>query len=153
MAKAAPKYLAREMSMSEAVSEAMSELQTLAEEMREAFDNTPESLQGGGVGEARGEAADNLENLSEPDVPTSLEAIKVAWSVRELSPSKLRKQSRSDRRNDALETLSAVTAKLEEIKDDEASSEELAGDAETLRDEIENLMSDAENVEFPGMYG
>jgi len=148
MAKAAPKYLAREMSMSEAVSEAMSELQTLAEEMREAFDNTPESLQGGGVGEARGEAADNLENLSEPDVPTSLEAIKVAWSVRELSPSKLRKQSRSDRRNDALET-----AKLEEIKDDEASSEELAGDAETLRDEIENLMSDAENVEFPGMYG
>ena len=160
MAKAAPKFLPREMSMADAVSDAMSELQALGEEMREAYDNTPESLQQSGVGEARGEAADNLENLNEPDVPEALQAVVVSWSVRELSPSAARKQSRSDRRDAALETLSAVTAKLEDIKDYEAKegeapeyTESQREEAESFLDEVQTLIDDAEAVEFPGMYG
>jgi len=175
MAKAAPKYEPREMSMSDAVSDAFSALESLGEEMRESYDNTPENFQQSGVGEARGEAADALENLSEPSVPSELEEIKVSWSVPVLSPSKARKQSRSDRRYDATATLQAVISALEDIRDyDQPENENEEGEAlkegdagyekpeydeatvEAARDfidEVQNLIDEAEAVEFPGMYG
>ena len=71
----------RQLTIADAISEAYGELQTIGEEMREAFDNTPESLQSGGVGEARGEAADALENISELDVPEALQDIQAADEV------------------------------------------------------------------------
>jgi len=166
MVKAAPKYQARELTVADAVSEAFSELQQLGEEMRDAFDNTPESLQGSGVGEARGEAADALENLSEPDAPDELAAIMVNWSVRVRTPSQQRKLSRADRRDDATSTLSAVISKLEDIRDYEPEtddegkvtgerefSEEQVDAAGDFIDEVQNLIDEAEAVTFPGMYG
>jgi hypothetical protein len=163
------------MSISDAVSDAFGNLQALGEEMREVFDNTPENFQTSGVGEARGEAADALENLSEPYVPGELEGIVVSWSIPVLSPSKQRRQSRSDRRNDAIATLQAVVSRLEEIRDYEQpknendDGEELkegqpgyekpeyeqsaVDEADSFIDEIENLISEAEDVNFPGMYG
>jgi hypothetical protein len=156
----APKTVDRELTIEDAVSEALGELTSLAEEMREAFDNTPESLQNDGVGAARGEAADALENISEPDVPEELrgDKFKVKWAVRVLSPSAMRRQSRSDRRYEAIETLSQVVNRLEEIEDEdnkfskEVSKEEREA-ADGLRDEVQAVIDEAEAVEFPGMYG
>ena len=51
----------------DAISTAFGIIEDLATEMRDAYDNTPESLQSSGVGEARGEAADALEGISEVD--------------------------------------------------------------------------------------
>ena len=153
MAKA--KFQDRELTIADAVSEAMGEIQSLAEEMREAFDNTPESLQNDGVGAARGEAADNLENISEPDVPNELqdEAFKVKWKVKILSPSAQRRKSRSDRRYEAVETLNQVVHTLEEIQDDEKLSDEVKNAATSFIDEVQKVIDEAEAVEFPGMYG
>jgi hypothetical protein len=150
-----PTSIQRELTIEDAVSEAFGEIQSLAEEMREAYDNTPEALQNSGVGEARGEAADNLENISEPEVPTELQGdkFKVTWQVPVLSPSKQRKRSRSNRRYDAIETLNQVVARLEELKEDEEQSEEVREAAESFVDDVQTVIDEAESVEFPGMYG
>lgn len=153
MAKAKTQDL--EMTIEDAVSEAFGELQSLGEEMRDAYDNTPESLQNDGVGAARGEAADALENINEPDVPTELQGdnFKVKWTVKILSPSAQRRQSRSDRRYEAVETLNQVVQYLGEIQDDEKMSDDVKDAATILIDEIQTVIDEAEAVEFPGMYG
>lgn len=135
----------RKLSVADAVSEAWGELEELGQEMREAFENTPESLQSGGVGEARGEAADALENLTEPDVPEKLGALEITFSQMPLK----KKSSRADRRDQAVNTLDAVVTFL----DDEEACEGEEDERNQLRDEIENLKDEAESVEFPGMYG
>jgi hypothetical protein len=155
MAKRAPKTYERELTIEDAIFEAYGELQSLGEEMREAYDNTPESLQNDGVGAARGEAADNLENINEPEVPTLLqgEKFKMKWTVRVHPPSK--RLSRSDRRYEAVETLNQVVAFLEEIQESEGdnySSDEKQA-ASDFVDEVQQMIDEAENVEFPGMYG
>jgi len=151
----APKMTEHEMSIEDAISSAMSEIQSLADEMREAFDNTPESLQGSAAGQAREEAADNLENISEPDVPTELQGsgFVVKWSTKTLSPSAMRKQSRSDRRYEAVETLCAVVSHLEKISEDKELSKEVREAAENFVDDVQSVIDDAEAVDFPGMYG
>lgn len=137
--------------ISDAVSGAFSIVEELAGEMREAFDNTPESLQNSGVGEARGEAADNLENISEVDVPERF--TNEEWSVTWVEyPSGKRGLSRSKRRDNAVAAMDAVIARLDEVIDD-STDEARVSDAETLRDDLENAKSELEAVEFPGMYG
>lgn len=147
----------RELTIEDAVSEAFGELQSLGEEMRESYDNTPESLQQSAVGEARGEAADALENISEPDVPTELQGdkFKVKWTVLVLSPSAQRRQSRSARCAEACATLTAVTEHLgaiEENKESKFSKKEQQA-ASDFVDDVQQIIDEAEGVEFPGMYG
>jgi hypothetical protein len=132
-----------ERTLEEAVSEAFSELEGLAQEMREAFDNTPESLQNSGAGEARGVAADTLEEISEAEVPEELKSLKVSWA---LFPKK--NKSRAARRDDAVTILDECIQMLADLED-EAQKEA----AEGFVDELENAKDTAESVEFPGMYG
>lgn len=134
--------------LASAVSDAFGELQALGEEMREAFDNTPESLQQGGAGAARGEAADALENFSEPDVPESVAALSVTITRNQYGR---RGPSRSERRDDACAILAAAIEALDSMDDDIPQQQK--DDGETLRDELDNLQSEAELVEFPGMFG
>lgn len=143
------KLTEKTLTIADAISEAMGEIQSLAEEMREAYDNTPESLQQSGVGEARGEAADNLENVNEPDVPAEIEKIEVKWSY---FPLKAR-ASRRERRDEAVSTLNVVMEHLDEIINDDKEEQEQRDAAESLRDDIDNVISEVESVEFPGMYG
>lgn len=145
----------RELTIEDAISEAYGDLESLAGEMRDAFDNTPESLQNDGVGAARGEAADALENISEPTVSDELQGdkFKVKWTVRVLSPSALRKQSRSSRRDEAVQTLNAVVERLEEFETDDKATDEEKQAASEFVDEIQQMIDEAEAVEFPGMYG
>lgn len=130
--------------VADAVSSAFGTIEELANEMREAFDNTPESLQQSGVGEARGEAADALENLSEPDVPESLADLEFEHTTFPIKGW----PSRSKRRDEVTSILHAVIDMLDNIDDDIITT-----DASSLRDELDNLISEAEEVEFPGMYG
>jgi len=79
--------------VAEAITTAFSTIEELAEEMRKAYDNTPESLQNSGAGEARGEAADALEGIEEPEAPGSIQDLAVVVSQLPLK----RKASRGDR--------------------------------------------------------
>jgi hypothetical protein len=151
-----PKTIERELTIEDAISEALGEITTLAEEMREAFDNMPESLQSSAVGEARSEAADNLENISEPDVPAELRGDKfnVKWTVRVLSPSAERKQSRASRRDEATEILTQIVVRLEELADGDSQIEAQVKEAASVFvDEVQQIIDEAEAVEFPGMFG
>jgi hypothetical protein len=74
--------------LAEVVSEAFEMLAELGNEMREAFDNSPESLQQTAVNQAREAAADALEYLEAPDVPAELAELQVTWSEVHRPPSR-----------------------------------------------------------------
>ncbi len=150
-----PKVRERELTIEDAVSEACGEIASLAEEMREAYDNTPESLQQSPVGEARGEAADALENISELDVPEELQGdeFKVRWRVHLLTPKQQMKQSRSARCAEAVTTLEQVVERLSLLQDDLAYTWAVREAATAFIDDVQGVIDDAEGVEFPGMYG
>jgi hypothetical protein len=149
--KRRPKFIERKETLAEAVSWAFTDLTGLGDEMREAFDNTPESLQQSGVGMAREEAASTLECLSQPDVPAELAEVQVMWSEVSRAPS--RHVSRAMRRDDAIAILDACVSVLSETADNESNPQDLRNAASCLRDEIEGAKEEAEYVEFPGMYG
>jgi hypothetical protein len=138
----------RTMLICEAIADSCGEIGILAEEMREAFDNTPESLQNSGVGEARGVAADALECITEPYVDDSVKGIEIKFN----QPSLRKRPSRSDRCSYAVFVLQVVVDKLEEVIEDETTPEDTKRDAEGLRDEVQNVIDEAEAVEFPGMF-
>ena len=148
MPKEAPQM--RKSTIGDAVSDAIGEIQALAEEMREAYDNTPESLQSSGVGEARGEAADNLEQIEEPDVPEELKDIPV--EILDPKPRK-RGYSRASRRDQSVYILDVVIDALNTHIDAPDVSQDIKDTAETFRDDLENVKDNAECVEFPGMFG
>jgi len=136
------KYEVKEMELSQVISEACDRLSELGDEMQEAFDNTPKGLQGSAIGEARQEAADQLTGLDKPSYHESLEAIKVKVNVPVRTVSAARRLSRSDRRDDAVALLRAALETLQE-------SESFSGVDELVSD-LEQLIDDAEAVEFPG---
>src|SRR5215470_3705589 len=106
-----------ELTIGDAVSTGFSMLEELGGEMREVFDNMPESLQTSPVGEARNEAADALENISEPTVPDNLTELKFQY----LEFRHKRYVSRSARRDEAVSYLEQVKSFLEEL---DSSSED-----------------------------
>ena len=133
---------------------AFSEIGSLAEEMREAYDNTPESLQQSGAGEARGTAADELENhVDAPDVHESLVDLPATYTP---LAQRRRGYSRSDRRSQATYELQvavdalgevvsssedAITAKEAEIEQAESgdATEEQKNSLDALQAELEKL--------------
>lgn len=147
----------------DAINTAFSTIEDLASELREAYENTPESLQQSGAGEARGEAADTLENISEPDVPECAQELPVAFTHMPLP----RRSSRSDRLADGLgyayQAIEVIEERIEVLtkqqsdndKDDSAVAEtqEEIDALDSLRDEVTTMIEEAESVEFPGMFG
>jgi len=130
------------------IEEAFDTITELAEEMREAFDNTPESLQEGDVGQRRQEAADALENFSLPDIPAEAGDITVLFL-----PS-LDLSSRSKRADEAANKLRTAAEAIADFLSDD--NEDTEGDNQALKDlaeQVENDASELEGVEFPGMYG
>jgi hypothetical protein len=135
-----------------AIDDAFSALETLGGEMRDAYDNTPESLQQSDVGNMRDEAANVLEGLSQPDVPQKLYDIPCSYTEdRRLY------QSRSRQRDEAVCMLDAARCALEEFNVGSVATgdegEELDSDRDTLVEEVQQLIEDAEGVEFPGRNG
>lgn len=149
------------------ISDAFSEIESLAEEMREAFENTPESLQGSGAGEARGEAADNLESLhsDQPDIPDICTEIEVYFL-----PAK-DTSSRAKRASAVQDMLSSAAGEIrsfiENYEEDEEEGKEVKegeegeekkdapdmDELESLADKLEEIGEEVGGITFPGMYG
>jgi len=139
------------------ISDAFGEIESLADEMREAFDNTPESLQGSGAGEARGEAADTLENLhgDQPDVPEVCAEMSCVFI-----PSK-DLGSRPKRASGVQDMLTTAAGEIRQYIEDKQEEEEGKKDEdktdfselEELADKCEEIGEEVGGVSFPGMYG
>jgi hypothetical protein len=139
----------RKLSAADALSEAFSEITSLGEEMREAFDNTPEVFQSSEVGTRREEAADALESISEVEAPEYLADVIVTAAVRKYGR---RGPSRAARHDDATALMSMVIDVIREIEDTEADDDRRT-ELSDLADEIEAAKDTADAVEFPGAYG
>ena len=123
--------------MADLVDGAFATLEDLAGEVGGWYDNLPEGLQSGDKGSALDDARNTLESLSQPDVNEHLGGLEVYYEpVDEI-------RSRASRRDEAINRLQAVVDVLADSDDEEAKE---------LSDELENAISEAEGVEFPGMY-
>jgi hypothetical protein len=142
------------------VDDGYSAIEELRDEMQECYDNMPESLQGGDIGQRRQEAADALDNIAgnRPDVPEQ-----VAGETLVFLPA-LDQESRAKRAANAADMLSSAAGAIREwidaepekkegesvTEDEPESREDIANEcADTLENDAEELSS----VEFPGMYG
>ncbi len=135
------------------VSDAISELESLAEECREVVDNSGEKLAETQRIQTFSSTADTLEGISEPEVPDAISSLDISYS--ESRPSrKGRGTSRATRRDNAVSILQAAVEAAQGFLDDEDNKEHDArDDVQTFIDEVENIVSEVEDCEFPGMYG
>lgn len=129
------------------VSDALSELQALGEELREWFDNMPENLQGSAKGDEVSGAADALEAIDEDiDIPEVLRDLSVSYLVTK------RARSRSDRRDECITMLTAAEDALRSRVEEQTQAKEDASEAQDVADSIQSVIDEAEAVDFPGMY-
>jgi len=145
--------------VSEAVNAGYSALSWLAEEARDIVDNAPEGINQTARIHAFESTMYTLESLDEPDVPSAVADLLASWC--EVQPRGARKPlSRSDRCSNAIVALAAAKSVAEEWladhepheSDDEEEQEE-RDDVEMLVNVLSDAISEAEGVEFPGMFG
>jgi hypothetical protein len=131
-----------------AVNTAFSGIEEIGSEMRDWFDNMPENLQGSGKGDEVSEAADTLEGVSEPDVPSCI-------AEREFDrcyfPPKKR-MSRSARLDEYLDYARQAVTEMQAALDEPHYSEEEKAEIESCVSETQDMIDEAEGVSFPGMY-
>lgn len=154
-------------SLESAVSSALSEIESLKDEMDEIKSNMENAnMEHLPKYETASEAYDALDSAQEPDVPEAVGELSVEYNE-EVNKRKGRGPSRAVRLSNAVAQLQACVAALEyyesarqdiadnedaETVDQEVAQSEI-DEASELRDELETIINDVENVEFPGMYG
>ena len=132
------------------VDEAYEEIADLRDEMQEAFDNTPESLQETEVAQARSEAASQLDIFADdsPSVPESISSVSII-----LYPSP-NQTSRADRAGGVAVMLRHVAEAARQFL--EGAKKLKKAELKEINEFCQQLESQAdeiENVEFPGMFG
>ena len=142
-----------------AIGDAMSEFQTLGEEMRETADN----MEGANMGHMQkcqdaAEAADELEqHTDEPYVPEFLQDLKVTTTELR-NRNKRRGNSRSTRLSNAQSLLQAARDCVQEFIDEKQKDDPDGKEAERQIEKAEQLIIDLDEhcefeVNFPGMFG
>ena len=130
------------------VSDAYSEIDELASEMREWHDGMGENLQCSSNGEAVGEAADALENCQDqPDIPESIEDLELTFLPC------LKITSRAARASEAASMLRDAASRIEGHIESSSLSQEDEDDFQGIVDHMVNHADELETVSFPGMYG
>ena len=142
------------------ISDAFSEIDSLASEMRENADNMEgTNLEQTEKYQATSDAADTLESVQEPTLPDAVAGLPITY-YENVNRRKGRGPSRSVRLSNAVAVISAardavdtwVNERTEELGDKVDENEEVQEAIEFVG-ELENVESEAEGVEFPGMYG
>ena len=132
------------------VDDAYGIVEELHEELQEAYENMPWALQGGPVGEARQEAATELETISgdQPELPDFLA------SVRLVHYPPLHQTSRHDRAGGAADMLQAAVKAVEDYRKSGVKLKK--ADAKALDEfaaQLEDHATQIGDVDFPGMFG
>lgn len=142
-------------SIADCVSMGFSDLEELASEAREIVDNASEGLAQTQRIQTFDETASSLENITEPEIPETIDATtQLTYSEQ----TKRKGCSRAVRCSNAVSKLSAVVSWCEDRLNELADKEDdpafvTCEDIETLRDDCQQAIDEAEGVEFPGMYG
>lgn len=148
--KRLPQPAPRDVGPVDLVQEAFGDITSLAEEMRTWADNMEEKFGATQKFQDVEAAADALENLDEPDVTiTALNDHKLSWQ--DPRP-RLRGYSRATRAMHACDMLRAVEDKMRELEDELPPDDPQHDAATALAEECENLISELEGIDFPGMY-
>lgn len=156
------KTVERKADLTACISDAYSEISSLAEEMQEAYDN----MTGGGMSDDHpkvslvSEARDTLEGKDEPEVPDVLDGIEVTWQE-QIPKDKRHKTARWARLANACAALGAAAEAVREASSDNGMEgpdaanyvEEFETAQEELADALEETMGEVEGVEFPTMFG
>lgn len=132
------------------VNSAFKAIEALGSEMRETADNMDSNNLGATDKCQRcAEAADTLEGISAAEVPECLASVPISYG--ESVPSrKGRGTSRAVRLANAVELLQAAREFAEDVSDLDKSG---AQERDEFVTELDSAISDAEGVEFPGMFG
>lgn len=134
--------------LKDVVEEAMSEIESLKDELDEWYNNMPESFQQGSKGDELQEAIDGLDSAHgqyNEGAPEWLMELPVYAPPHEGS-------SRSDRCAGATNALRQAADAIEEALKKEEEGSERASDADELMNELNSVADEAEGVCFPGMY-
>ena len=131
------------------IGDACAQLEELAGECDDAYNNFPNSDHP--KAQAFSDAASALQSASEPDVPEWMADLPVVYSE-SVPTRKGRAAGRAVRCGNACAMLQAAAEKAREMCEDE-KDEDKVSEAESLADELENIVGDCEGVEFPGMFG
>jgi hypothetical protein len=134
--------------MESAVSEAFSEICSLAEEAREIVDNAPDGLRESERIQTFEQTADTLESLGEPEVSAVISTVPVCCTLA-LPKRKGRGLSRASRMGNAISIIDGCMEALNAIPEKDVRH----AAALDLHGELEAAMSEAEGCEFPGMFG
>jgi hypothetical protein len=128
---------------------AYAEIETLADELSEAFENMPESLQGSELGERRSEASQELMEIAEdpPMVPEEFASVEL------LHIPSTKVSSRGDRAEEAASRMKAVAQKLSELLQTTKTRKSVAANVEEVCEQLEDHANAVRDIEFPGMYG
>jgi hypothetical protein len=136
----------------DAISTAFGIFTELSEEMRDWYDNMPESFQNADKGSTVDESASTLENLSEPSIDDEIRKVLETLSDTTSLPLK-RRASRADRRDYAVGLLSNSKQTIEDFLGEQDDAYDHRDNLDTLVNDLDEAISEADNVEFPGMYG
>ena len=135
------------------VADAISELQSLAEECREIVDNAEGGLAETARIQTFEETASTLEGISEPEVPEVVDELEIRY-VEQRSTRKGRGESRAVRCANAVSLLQAAQEAVSVwLEDDANEKHDARDDVEQLANDLEEIIGEAEGCEFPGMFG
>lgn len=128
----------------------------MGSELRDWYDNLPEGLQQADKGSTLDESANTLEGLSEPTIPD------IAAQINVVIIQGLDVSSRSQRSAEAVGAMQEVRDHLDDVVNAghflnaDGSNTELDDDEKReltdFMDELDNVIGEAEGVEYPGMY-
>lgn len=129
-----------------AVNDGYTLLQELGEEMRSWYDNMPENFQNADKGQTIEQAADALESINEANTPEVIQNLDCSFQTRAS-----KRKSRASRRDEAVAILQSAKDAAETWMEENEKHEQL-GEVEAFVSELDDMISEAESVEFPGMF-
>lgn len=141
-------------SLESTLADAFSDIELLAEEIQEWYDNLGDNLQMSEKGNMLEECTSALEYLEEIDLdcdglPKDFKDIQITFIPTHYSEV----NSRRERLDEAILRFEAVVSHLTEmIEDEKFTDEESENVLSFVVDELENLIDEAQSVEFPSMY-
>lgn len=148
------KTVMRKTTLGDAVSDAFSDIESLAGEM----DEWKSSLEGTNFEssskfESISAALECLEDKQPPDTD-GFDDLEVEYAEGVKKSTKRRGASRAARLGNAVNALNAVIEVLSDLADsDEETDEDRKQNAGDLRDSLQEAVDEVDGVEFPGMFG
>jgi hypothetical protein len=124
------------------VSDALGEFEVLKEELQEWYDNMPEGLQNGEKGETVQSAIDGFDTIELPSFPDELAKLEITY----IPPEKI--GNKADRRDEAVSRLHHAIDALNDEMDEDICSAARKELIETLIEEIDQCIGEADNVEL-----